>query len=138
MANIFQDKMVKYLTLGLCLAAIGLLAQSFLAKPKVMPEDVSLVIQALPQVPSIALNPKNLENLKVENLKPFEVVVLPAQVGRANPFEPYPLQEEVSTSTATTTEAGMAATTTKPVATSTVATTTLSAGSGQATTTTKH
>lgn len=126
MANIFQDKMVKYLTLGLCLVAVGLLAQNLLAKPKPslpLPQSQS-ALQALPQIPQVALNPKNLENLKVENLKPFELVGFPARIGRVDPFEPYPLVEEIATSTATTT-----------VATSTSTATSTAAAAGPATTT---
>jgi len=128
MANILQDKMVKYLTLGLCLAAVGLLAQNLLAKPKPsLPLSQSqLALPSLPQIPQVALNPKNLENLKVENLKPFELVGFPARVGRVDPFEPYPLVEEViTTSTATTTAATSTSAATSAAAAASIATTTV-------------
>lgn len=108
MANIFQDKIVKYLTLGLVLGIIGMLAQSFLlAKPGPLPDSQTAVIENLLEgtlkAPPVAFDPKSLETLKIENLKPFEVVNLPTQVGRINPFEPYPLKEEITTTTLATT-----------------------------------
>lgn len=102
MANIFQDKIVKYLTIGLFLASIGLLVQSLLSKPAVLPPAPSLVGQ-ITQLPTAALSAKNLDNWKVEKLKPFAPVEQPARVGRENPFEPYPLNEEIISTSATTT-----------------------------------
>ncbi|MCX6789833.1 MAG: hypothetical protein NTZ42_04495 [Candidatus Gribaldobacteria bacterium] len=105
MANIFQDKIVKYLTIGLFLVAIGLLVQRLLSKPTVLPQtslpQTSLLLGQLPQLSDAILSIKNLGNLKVENLKPFIAVETPKLVGRDNPFEPYPLNEEIATTTAT-------------------------------------
>ncbi|MDD5750151.1 MAG: hypothetical protein PHU56_00670 [Candidatus Pacebacteria bacterium] len=129
MANIFQDKIIKYLTLGLALAAVAMLLQFLLAKPGASPGLQPAVIEALPldlpEVPAVALDPKNLDNLKIENLQPFEAVDFPARVGRENPFEAYPLVEP--TSTATTTSEKSSATSSAPVsgATTSPATTTV-------------
>ncbi|PIV46897.1 hypothetical protein COS21_02870 [bacterium (Candidatus Gribaldobacteria) CG02_land_8_20_14_3_00_41_15] len=120
MANIFQDKIVKYLTIGLFLAAIGLLVQFLLSKPALLPQT-PLSTGQLPQLSDAILSIKNLSNLKVENLKSFTVVETPMRVGRDNPFEPYPLNEEISATTATTTTAASSPSTT---ATSTNATST--------------
>jgi len=111
MANIFQDKIVKYLTIGLFLAAIGLLVQSLLSKPALLPQ-APLSIGQLPQLSDAILSIKNLNNLQVENLKPFTAVETPKLVGRDNPFEPYPLNEEIATTSATSTSPRQAATTT--------------------------
>lgn len=100
MANIFQDKIVKYLTIGLFLVAIGLLVQYLLSKPAPLPQE-PLSTGQLPQLSDAILSIKNLGNLKVENLKPFTAATTPTRVGRDNPFEPYPLNEEIATTTAT-------------------------------------
>jgi len=109
MANIFQDKIVKYLTIGLFLAAIGLLVQYLLSErifsPQTSLPQASLSIGQIPQLSDAILSIKNLGNLKVENLRPFIIVETPTRVGRDNPFEPYPLNEEIATTTATTTTA---------------------------------
>lgn len=124
MDNIFQDKIVRYLTLSLALAVIGMLAQSFLLtkKSQTLPDSQRTIIEellgTLPQVPSVALDPENLSNLKVENLRPFELTNFPAKVGRSNPFEPYPLVEEIYSTTSATTSVII-----EPTATSTSATT---------------
>jgi len=132
MTNIFQDKIVKYLTLFLSLAIIGMLAQSFLLTKKAQPlpdsqkSIVEELLRALPKVPAVALNPEDLSNLKVENLRPFELTSFPTKVGRSNPFEPYPLVEEIySTSSATTSSSGFSTSTVivEPTTTPTSATT---------------
>ncbi len=123
MANIFQDKIVKYLTVGLVLAVVAMLAQTLLAKPQALPDlqlSAGILPETLPKIPSVALDPKNLDNLKVEDLKPFELVDFPVRVGRDNPFEPYPLVEEIPTSTVATTSGADLATSTLPIATSTI------------------
>ncbi len=109
MANIFQDKIVKYLTIGLFLAAIGLLVQYLLSErifsPQTSLPQASLSMGQIPQLSDAILSIKNLGDLKVENLRPFIIVETPTRVGRDNPFEPYPLNEEIATTTATSTTA---------------------------------
>lgn len=126
MANIFQDKIVKYLTLGLALAVVGMLLQSLFSGSQSLPGSqliTGALQETLPKVPSVAVDPKNLGNLKVENLKPFEVVNFPTRIGRDNPFEPYPLVEEViATSTATTTAAISTSTAANPTTSTTTST----------------
>ncbi|MEK7173226.1 MAG: hypothetical protein AAB723_03735 [Patescibacteria group bacterium] len=104
MANIFQDKIVKYLTIGLFLAALGLLAQSLFSAKTVLPPAV-LSVGRLPQLSDAVLSVQNLSSLKVENLKPFAPAQAPEIVGRDKPFEPYPLNEEIATTTGTSTNA---------------------------------
>lgn len=104
MANIFQDKIVKYLTIGLFLAAVGLLVQNLLSPSSFSPQTVSPTGQ-IPQLSEAILSIGHLANLKVENLKPFIAVEAPTRFGRDNPFEPYPLNEEIYATTATSTAA---------------------------------
>lgn len=112
MANIFQDKIVRYLTIGLFLAAIGLLAQHLLSAKTVLPSAI-LSVEQFPQLSDVALSVKNLDNLKVVNLKPFVAIEAPQLVGRDKPFEPYPLNEETATSAIATSSLSIPATSTK-------------------------
>jgi len=125
MANIFQDKIVKYLTIGLFLVAIGLLIQCLLSAKTVLPQtalpQTALLLGQLPQLSDAILSIKNLSNLRAENLKPFIAAEIPTRVGRDNPFEPYPLNQEIYATSATSTTATSSPTTT---ATSTNATST--------------
>ena len=109
MANIFQNKIVKYLTIGLFLVAIGLLIQYLLSERTFSAQtslpSASLSTEQLPRLSDTILSIKNLSDLRVENLKPFITVETPTRVGRENPFEPYPLNEEIATTTATSTTA---------------------------------
>ena len=79
-----QDKILKYLILGVIIASIFILLNSGVFRSK--PFSFSL-----PQRPfkEIKIDYKVLENQEIEKLLPFEKISFPEEAGRENPFSPY-------------------------------------------------
>lgn len=114
--NFSKDRTVKYLSLGVfAIAALMLLQKLFLSGGQV-------VIQSLPPVlPNITLKASDIEKIislggaqSQGTSTAFEPMDLPANVGRDNPFIPYPLVEPV---VPTTTLATITPATTSPATT---------------------
>jgi len=128
MANVFQDKIVRYLTLSLVLFSFALLAQRFLLKkesplPSWEMVNIEAIIQAMPKTSSVASDAQGIANLQIEKFRPFEQSInLPVKIGRTNPFEPYSTTEEIYSTSTVATSSTVVATSTVEIPTSTAAT----------------
>lgn len=76
--------MLKYLTLGVVIVSLAILARETLLKPKLA--EVPATIQ---NVSEIKIDFDFLESQKVENLLKFEGLSMPQSYGRSNPFSSY-------------------------------------------------
>jgi len=102
MVNFSKDKTTKYLILGVLVISVLMLAQKFFLSAG------PIVIQDLPLVlPKISLKITDIEKIgssgfsedQANSANPFDTIALPANVGRDNPFAPYPLVEAAPTTT---------------------------------------
>lgn len=82
--NFSDEKILKYLILGLAIAVVGLLAKEFFLSRAQIP-----AIVLPPQDPQIKIDFGILENSRVEELTLVQDLDLPVEYGRLNPFEPY-------------------------------------------------
>lgn len=82
--NSGQNKILKYLILGLVLAGIVILVNFWFFKPKPL---------SLPPPPkpfkAIEIDFETLGSQDIKDLLPFEEISFPEEIGRANPFSPY-------------------------------------------------
>jgi len=82
--NSRQNKILKYLILGLALAGMVILVNSWWFKPKPL---------YLPPTPKffkvIEIDFEILGSQDIQDLLPFEEIPFPEEIGRENPFMPY-------------------------------------------------
>lgn len=78
-----EQKLFKYLSLGLALFSLLILVKVVFLTPK-PPQFEEMTVQK-----SVKIDFKVLENPDLEKLIPLERISLPEKVGRGNPFSPY-------------------------------------------------
>lgn len=79
-----QEKLLKYLIIGLSVAAVGILVREIFLKKEPPP---ALVLPPLDQ--EIVIDFDLLENQRIKALTPFSVLSYPPEVGREDPFADY-------------------------------------------------
>jgi hypothetical protein len=79
-----QNKILKYLTLGVVVAASIILIKEVILKPK----KLSLP-EISPPLKEIKIDFNYLKSQELQELLPFERISIPKEIGRENPFEPY-------------------------------------------------
>lgn len=79
-----QNKILKYLILGLVLLGLIILVNSWVLKPKPLPPP------PIPTAhPPIKIDFEILASEDIKDLLPFEEIPFPEEIGRENPFSPY-------------------------------------------------
>ena len=80
-----EDKIFKYLVIGLTVSGVFILVNYFFLNP-----NPPLLIN-LPPTPlkEIKIDPQLLESPLLENLSFFDKILPPQNIGRENPFEPF-------------------------------------------------
>lgn len=79
-----QDKIFKYLAIGLAVVSVGILVKEFLLKPEELPE-----VGLLTQFPKVEIDFEFLEGQTIKDLSSFEKASPPENIGRENLFEFY-------------------------------------------------
>ncbi|PIR89674.1 hypothetical protein COS93_00130 [bacterium (Candidatus Gribaldobacteria) CG07_land_8_20_14_0_80_33_18] len=78
-----ENKIFKYLTLFLIIAAFIILLREVILKPIIPSKSIPEAIL------KIKVNYEILEKPEVKEFLPYEQISLPEKVGRENPFRPY-------------------------------------------------
>lgn len=80
-----EDKIFKYLVIGLTVIGVFILVNYFFLNPN----PPSLINLPAAPLKEIKIDPQLLESPLLENLSPFDKILPPQNIGRENPFEPF-------------------------------------------------